>query len=305
MKEPLQDNVIDKSHSAPKKSAIVLLKEFAGKSKDYWSVEHEDGFNSDYDDDEQNSNSSRASVSSMSATYSSTDQVEQNEDDIGKTILFKVIHAPDEGDRITKFVYLEDIKAEFNKRTNSLINTIAEKRNITKYYNLILYYKYIWLLFFPVPIINILEYFFIERMGPLDSFFENLIIIINNFVTLLFVGDIFFKMIDLSLINLEDLKLTLLEILPVIGGFLMTAILIIRFLVNVKLIGTPNKNINGEFRNILENYNNSKPIDINLFDLQTNASQIGAIQPLYKRHESGFKCNQFEWKLVSWLYKKI
>ena len=78
--------------------------------------------------------------------------------------------------------------------------------------------------------------------------------------------------------------------------------MIIRFCVNVKWIGNPNKHINIEYRNILENYNNTKQINISEYDLQNNPLEVGAIQPLYDRNKSGFKCNQFNWNLAKFYW---
>ena len=208
LKEPLMAEE-DQSHGAPEKSAITLLDKFADKV--WWLPVDQ------YDDDDP--------VKSLS-----TEEAEQTKVNTGKNILLKVVSidsSEDSDGRIEENVYsedLENIADEVNKRTNDLIMKITEKKRITKDYNLTLYYKYIVLLFFQVPIINILEYFFIERMGPIDEINENKLIFFNNIVTFLFVLDILIRIIDLNFINLEDLKLTVLEILPAIGGLLIRVV---------------------------------------------------------------------------------
>ena len=276
LKKPLSDE-IHKSHLIPKKSAITLLEKFSGRDLD------------------------------IPSSIYSIDQYCADSELHSEDCLFEVFVLNDEDEaRCKEFVFLDEVKDEINKRFNKITlglrQSRAKKRYITKGHNLILYYKYILLLFVPVPIISVLEYFIVERMGPIDSIGENTIIVFNNIVTLLFMSDILIKIINLTFINLEDLKMTWTEMLPVVGGFSMITILIIRFCVNVKWIGNPNKHINIEYRNILENYNNTKQINISEYDLQTNPLEVGAIQPLYDRNKSGFKCNQFNWNLAKFYW---
>ena len=99
------------------------------------------------------------------------------------------------------------------------------------------YYKYQALIFFPIPILNLLEYLYVERMGSVDGAFDNVLIVGNNFVTLIFMVDILRRLIDMTIYSFDDFILTIGEVLPLISGIILFIVMIIRLLLNISIFG--------------------------------------------------------------------
>ena len=102
----------------------------------------------------------------------------------------------------------------------------------------LLYYRYQIILFFPIPILNVLEVLYVERMDPSDELMENKLVLINNIISILSVVDILTRLFDLFCISLTDFITKVEEIVPLIGGFIMLEVLIVRFLINTKMLDT-------------------------------------------------------------------
>ena len=94
------------------------------------------------------------------------------------------------------------------------------------------YRKYRYLLFGPLPILNMIEYIYVERMGEADNIGDNPIILLNNIISILFAIDVFRRCIDMMIISCDDYKLTLKEILPTLTGCILIASYCLRVYVN-------------------------------------------------------------------------
>ena len=72
------------------------------------------------------------------------------------------------------------------------------------------------MLYIPIPILNILEYFFVERMSPVDGFWDNMFIAANNIVNVCFILVILKSVTDEFMVSLEDTKIQFHEMLPLL-----------------------------------------------------------------------------------------
>lgn len=97
--------------------------------------------------------------------------------------------------------------------------------------------KYALLIYFPLPAMTILEYFYVERMGESDSFIENILIIFNNVITLLFMIDLSTRIIDYAISSMKDGTIQVIEFFKIFSGMLSTFIALIRLLANTNAFG--------------------------------------------------------------------
>ena len=95
--------------------------------------------------------------------------------------------------------------------------------------------KYKLLLFGPLPFLNVIEYLCVERMGEADSIGDNILILLNNIVSIIFSIDIFIRVFDMLMLSLDDFKLTVREVLPTLAGGIMLYTLCIRVFINQRV----------------------------------------------------------------------
>ena len=76
-------------------------------------------------------------------------------------------------------------------------------------------FKSILLIYFPLPAMTILEYFYVERMGGSDSFIENILIILNNVITLLFMTDLSMRITNYTISSMKDGTIQVIEFLRI------------------------------------------------------------------------------------------
>ena len=127
------------------------------------------------------------------------------------------------------------------------------------------------MLYVPLPILNILEYFYVERMGAVDDFGENSFILINNVCNLLFIMSIMKAILDEFMFTIIDTRLQVSEAIPILAAVSMLGVLILRLIVNANLINgvEPIMNLKEDFNcntfNIRDSYPNFKWYDHIIF----------------------------------------
>ena len=95
------------------------------------------------------------------------------------------------------------------------------------------YVKFYAMLYLPIPILNLLEYLFVERMGPVDGFWDNMLIATNNIINVLFILVILKSLIDEFMVSLQDGVLKVYEVIPLLAGLITLIVQISRLCVNI------------------------------------------------------------------------